>query len=48
MQGSKTVYFLGEPSWSGIGMTGWPVTFSQLSSSGSLEVATMLPTCVPW
>ena len=29
-------------------MTAWPVTFSQLSSSGSLDSATMLPTLVPW
>ena len=31
-----------------MGMTGLPVSFSQLSSSGSLEVATMVPASVPW
>ena len=30
-----------------LGMTGAPVSFSQLSSNGSCETATMLPTLVP-
>ena len=47
MHGSKTVYSCGEPSCGGVGITACPVTFSQLSSSGSLDVATMFPTCVP-
>ena len=36
-----------EPSGFEMGMTASPVSFSQSSSSGSLDTATMLPTRVP-
>ena len=48
MQGSKTRYGRGEPSGAAMGTTARPPTFSQFSSSGSLETATMLPASVPW